>query len=245
VNTKIFKLISEQLNQSFGLARYQGLVDRINEHTVIDDLPWTPARYRKFKQCIETELDLTSTFSGSIKDTVDDFDQRYSARFFGQMWKPRTDEYFYTGWNLVEEINRQDPQSVLDVGCGYHPFKGRIRNLIGIDPYNNCADYMIDILDYRVPDGTHDHIIALGSINFNSKQDIELRFAQCVRLLSPGGRLYMRCNPGIAWSAGPYVDIFPWSFETAYELSTKYQLTLSAIKKDYDRLAIFFSKSFT
>ena len=39
---------------------------------------------------------------------------------------------------------------VLDVGCGYHPFKGRINNIVGIDPYNNCADYEVDILDYKV-----------------------------------------------------------------------------------------------
>lgn len=243
MNTKIFSLVLKNLQKSFGPAKYQSLVDEINGNTVIADMPWTPARYRKFKQAIELELDLESTFSGTVENIVDDFDRRYSLRFFGQMWKPRTDQYFYTGWNLVDEINQQNPQSVLDVGCGYHPFKGRIKNLVGIDPYNNCADYMIDILDYRVPDATHDHIIALGSINFNSREDVELRFAECVRLLAPGGKLYMRCNPGTLWTTAPYVDIFPWSFEVAYELAKKYNLTLSTVKKDYDRLAIFFVKS--
>jgi ubiquinone/menaquinone biosynthesis C-methylase UbiE len=243
MNTKIFSLVLKNLQKSFSLVKYQSLVDEINGNTVIADMPWTPARYRKFKQAIELELDLESTFSGTVENIVDDLDRRYSSRFFGQMWKPRTDQYFYTGWNLVDEINQQNPQSVLDVGCGYHPFKGRIKNLVGIDPYNNCADYMIDILDYRVPDATHDHIIALGSINFNSQEDVELRFAECVRLLTPGGKLYMRCNPGITWTAAPYVDIFPWSFEVAYELAKKYNLTLSTVKKDYDRLAIFFVKS--
>jgi predicted RNA-binding protein associated with RNAse of E/G family len=28
--------------------------------------------------------------------------------------------------------------------------KGAYKILIGIDPYNNCADYEVDILDYKV-----------------------------------------------------------------------------------------------
>jgi carboxypeptidase Taq len=94
-------------------------------------------------------------------------------RFFSEIWKPRTGDYDYTGWQLADEINALNPESVLDVGCGYHPFKGRIPNLIGIDPYNNCADFMVDILDYKVKPASHDHIIALGSINFNS-QDVRV-----------------------------------------------------------------------
>lgn len=242
MNTKIFALLIENLHAAFALPRYKELSGHFDKMTRVDQLPWTPARYQKFKLTIESTLDLPSDLVGTVQDIVNDLDRRYCTRFFGQMWKPRTECYSYTGWNLVEEINAQNPQSVLDVGCGYHPFKGRIKNLVGIDPYNNCADYMVDILDYRVPGASHDHIIALGSINFNSREDIELRFAECVRLLAPGGQMYMRCNPGVAWSAGPYVDIFPWSFEVAYDLARRYQLNLTSVKQDYDRLAIRFTK---
>lgn len=243
MNSKIFNLLRENLCHSFSLAKHAGLIDQINKDTVISDLPWTPVRYQKFRQSVEKELELEINWSGTLENIVDEFDRKYSARFFGQMWKPRTESYVYTGWNLIDEINQQNPQSVLDVGCGYHPFKNRIHNLIGIDPYNNCADYMIDILEYSVPDETHDHIIALGSINFNSFDDISARFGQCVRLLSPGGKLYMRCNPGISWPKAPYVDIFPWSFQTAYHLADTYRLKLQQIKKDYDRLALLYIKA--
>jgi hypothetical protein len=118
---------------------------------------------------------------------------------------------------------------VLDVGCGYHPFKGRINNIAGIDPYNNCADYMVDILDYV---GSHDVIIALGSINFNSKDEIETRFAKCVSILEPGGRFYLRANPGIPHKTGPYVDIFPWTFEIVKEFEQRYNLKLLEFKKE-------------
>jgi hypothetical protein len=87
------------------------------------------------------------------------------------------------------------------------------------DPYNNCADYEVDILEYRVKPESHDHIIALGSINFNSKDEIEQRFAHCVTLLAPCGKFYLRANPGIPHKTGPYVDIFPWTFEIVNEFA--------------------------
>lgn len=241
MNTKIFNLLITKLYEAFHLPKHKNIV--IDENTQIDQLPWTPARYRKFKDAVEAELSLPCDYVGTLRDIVADLDQRYLTRFFGEIWKPRTDDYSYTGWSLVDEINKQDPQSVLDVGCGYHPFKGRIPNLIGIDPFNNCADYMVDILEYKVRPGSHDHIIALGSINFNSRDDIEQRFSHCVDLLATGGRLYMRVNPGISHKTGPYVDIFPWNFEVVKEFEEKYNLHLETFKKDAnDRLYFVYQK---
>jgi len=114
--------------------------------------------------------------------------------------------------------------------------------LVGIDPYNNCADFQVDILDYRVEPESYDHIIALGSINFNSRADIELRFGATVNLLAPGGRLWMRVNPGHSHKNGPWVEIFPWSFEIAYEFAKNYNLTLETVKQDQDRLFFLFTR---
>ena len=229
MNTKIFNLIKENLHSAFNLPKYQNIV--INENTQVDQLPWTPARYRKFKDAVEAELSLPCDYVGTLKNIVTDLGERYILRFFGEIWKPRTGDYDYTGWNLVDQINAQDPQNVLDVGCGYHPFKGRIKNLVGIDPYNNCADYEVDILDYKVSH-KHDHILALGSINFNSRDEIEARFAHCVDLLAPGGKFYLRANPGITHKTGPYVEIFPWTFEIVNEFAEKYNLKLLEFKRD-------------
>ena len=132
---------------------------------------------------------------------------------------------------------------VLDVGCGYHPFKGRIQNIIGIDPYNNCADYEVDILEYKIKPESHDVIIALGSINFNSKDEIEARFSHCVNLLKKSGKFYLRANPGITHKTGPYVEIFPWTFEVVNEFAEKYNLKLDTFKKDAnDRLYFVYTK---
>jgi hypothetical protein len=129
------------------------------------------------------------------------------------------------------------------VGCGYHPFKGRIHNIIGIDPYNNCADYEVDILDYKVKPESHDVIIALGSINFNSRDEIQSRFAHCVSLLKPGGKFFLRANPGITHKTGPYVEIFSWTFEIVNEFAETYNLSLDTFKKDAnDRLYFVYTK---
>ena len=236
MNTKIFNLITRNLETTFNLPKYQNIV--IDRDTVVDELPWTPARYRKFKDAVEAELSLPCEYCGTLKEIVADLSERYTHRFFSEIWKPRTGDYDYTGWALAERIAEQNPQAVLDVGCGYHPFKGRIPNLVGIDPYNNCADFEVDILDYRVKT-KYDHIIALGSINFNSQDEIEERFAHCVDLLESGGNFYLRANSGIPHKTGPYVDIFPWSFELVNEFADKYNLKLLEFKRDNNERLYF------
>jgi hypothetical protein len=241
MNTKIYKLVQKNLYDTFNLPKYKDVI--IAPDTVVDELPWTPARYRKFKDAVEAELALEDcSFNGPLLKIVDTLSERYILRFFGEIWRPRTDDYNHTGWQLVDEINKLEPRAVLDVGCGYHPFKGRIQNLVGIDPYNAAADYQVDILEYRVKH-KHDVIIALGSINFNSRDEIEARMQHCVNLLETGGRFYLRANPGITHKTGPYVEIFPWSFEIVNDFAEKFNLKLLEFKKDAnDRLYFVYQK---
>jgi SAM-dependent methyltransferase len=233
----------ENLNFTFNLPKYQKIRKELNENTELDSLPWTPARRKKFEDKISAELQFESVqLQGTVAQIVDQLDKRYLNRFFGEIWKPTTEQYQYSGWALVDEINKHDPKAVLDFGCGYNPFKGRIKNLVGIDPYNNCADYMVDILEFKVEPASFDHIIVFGSLNFNSRDDIEKRFKRLTELLMPGGKMYFRVNPGITWPTGPYVDIFPWSFEIAYELAGFYNLDLETFKKDNNNRYYFVYK---
>lgn len=241
MNSKIFSLLQKNLQSTFNLPKYSKI--SIDVDTKIDQLPWTPARFKKFKDAIEAELSLPCDYVGTLREITDDLSERYILRFFSEIWRPRTNDYSHTGWELAEEVNKLEPKKVLDVGCGYHPFKGRINNIIGIDPYNNMADYQVDILDYKVKPESHDVIIALGSINFNSRDEIEERFSHCVNLLAKGGKFYLRANPGITHKTGPYVDIFPWSFEIVNEFAEKYNLKLETFKKDAnDRLYFVYEK---
>jgi hypothetical protein len=241
MNTKIFNLIAKNLQTAFNLPKYANI--SIDADTDVQSLPWTPARYSKFKDAVEAELSLSCEYRGTLREIVADLSERYTHRFFAEIWKPRTGDYEHTGWELADEVNKLNPERVLDVGCGYHPFKGRINNLIGIDPYNNCADYEVDILDYKVKPESHDVIIALGSINFNSRDEIQSRFAHCVSLLKKGGKFFLRANPGITHKTGPYVEIFNWTFEVVNEFAETYNLTLDTFKKDAnDRLYFVYTK---
>jgi len=244
MNTRIFDMIVKNLEVAFSLPKYQSVRDTLGENTRIDFLPWTPARFTKFENAVKDELQFNDiNLQGTVAEVVDRLDKKYLNRFFGEIWKPTTEIYQYSGWGLVEEINKAEPKAVLDFGCGYNPFKGRIKNLVGIDPYNNCADYEVDILDYKVKAESHDVIIALGSINFNSREDIEQRFSHCVSLLKSGGKFYLRANPGITHKTGPYVEIFPWTFEVVNEFAETYKLRLETFKRDAnDRLYFVYTK---
>ncbi len=229
----------KNLEESFSLPKYNEVRENIGAATVVDELPWTPARYRKFKDAMEAELHLPSDYAGTVINITNDLSDRYTHRFFSEVWQPRTNDYDWSGWRVAEQINELNPQSVLDVGCGYHPFKNRIQNVVGIDPYNDAADYMVDILEYKVKPESHDHIIALGSINFNSHNEIAERIQHCVSLLKTGGTMWMRVNPGIPHKTGPYVDIFPWSFEVVNEFSEQFNLELMEFKKDRNERLYF------
>jgi len=69
------------------------------------------------------------------------------------------------------------------------------------------------------------------------------RFSHCINLLKNNGKFYLRANPGIPHKTGPYVDIFPWTFEVVNEFAEKYNLNLDTFKKDAnDRLYFVYTK---
>jgi diaminopimelate decarboxylase len=85
--------------------------------------------------------------------------------------------------------------------------------------------------------------MALGSINFNSHDEIETRFSHCVDLLKTDGKFFLRANPGITHKTGPYVEIFNWTFEVVNKFAEKYNLRLETFKKDAnDRLYFVYQK---
>lgn len=241
MNTKIFSLINKNLCQAFSLPKYQNLT--IDYNTVIDNLPWSPARRRKFESSVLSSLAFTTgEFSGTVAECVDRFDRRYMNRFFTEIWKPNLDRYQFSGWEVADRVNQMAPKKVLDIGCGYNLLKDKIPNLIGIDPYNSAADYMVSLDEFVSDDKSFDVILALGSLNFGSVADISAQFNKTITLLKSGGLLILRLNPGQQWNTAPYVDIFPWSFETVSCLCRDYSVNLLKYKHDCDRIYCEISK---
>ena len=97
MNTKIFSLITKNLHLAFNLPKYQQISASIGSATVVEDLPWTPARYRKFRDAVQAELALPCDYSGTLEQIVADLSERYTHRFFSEIWRPRTGEYDHSG----------------------------------------------------------------------------------------------------------------------------------------------------
>lgn len=232
MNHKIFNQIQENLKQSFNLPKYKDVQASINPNTIITSLPWTPKKQEKFIESLNKIFDVEIDINMSLLNLTNSIDIKYSARFWGEIWQPRTDVFQYTGWNIVERINKANPKAVLDVGCGFNQFKARIPNLIGIDAFNNSADFMVDILDYNVPNESYDHVIVFGSINFGDFNDINDRFKKVIDLTMPGGTIYVRANPGEVHKNGTWIDIYPWDFETAFKIANLHNCKLESFKKD-------------
>ncbi|HXM56299.1 MAG TPA: class I SAM-dependent methyltransferase [Candidatus Dormibacteraeota bacterium] len=138
------------------------------------------------------------------------------AFFSAARWRSSMDLFPLSGWNLIDEVNALRPRFVVDAGCGFNPFKGRIPNLIGIDLVNEAADLVCDLAEAPVRDGSIDVALALGSINFGDREDVRAGLATVHRWLTPGGRLFLRANPGEPIGGG--VVVFPWSAEEARSL---------------------------
>jgi SAM-dependent methyltransferase len=242
MNIKIYKFLEDSLQQAFKLEKYDNVRESLSLHTLYSGLPWTPARRNKFESHCEETFGFMPRWQGTLGEITQQIDHEYMHWFFSQVWRPQLDLYSYSGWTLVDLINQQDPKNVLDVGCGYNQFKGRIRNLTGIDPYNNCADYMVDVMDFNVKE-KFDHILALGSVNFGEWDDVKLHVEKIFDLTEPGGHIYYRGNPGIPHHNGPWVDIFPWDFERIYSIAQEHGVELVTFKKDNnDRLYWVFKK---
>lgn len=244
MNQKILDFLIKNLKNVFNLERWKEIREQIDQNTMIKDLPWTPKRFEKFKQELVDTFDVEPDLSGTVLKLSDDLDNKYANRFWGGgVWQPRTDVYQYSGWNIVEEINKMCPKAVLDVGCGYNQFKPRIKNLVGIDKYNNSADYMVDILDYDVEPESYDAVIVFGSINFGTYEDVAARFKKVFDLTAPGGKVYVRANPGEGHKNGPWIQIFPWDFKHAHSIAIEHGVKLVTYKQDNgNRLFFLYEK---
>ena len=125
----------------------------------------------------------------------------------------------YSGWNLINKVS--DNEWVLDVGCGPNPFKGKIKNLIGIDPAYDEADYKVTIEKFKT-NKKFDVAFCLGSINFGEENKIISEIHSIVNLLNPDSRIYWRCNPGRKDHPSKeceFIDFFPWTFEMHQKFS--------------------------
>jgi hypothetical protein len=153
-------------------------------------------------------------------------------KYFSTVWHSRVDQYRYSGWELINKIHPDE--NVIDVGCGHNLFKGKISNIVGIDPAFLESDYQTTIEEFQI-DQKFDVAFCLGSINFGSEENILIQIQCVVKLLKSSARIYWRCNPGRADhgnEACKEIDFYPWSFAKHVEFAERFGFRLTMVCYD-------------
>ena len=156
--------------------------------------------------------------------------------YFNGIWQDKNFERLeYSGYQLVNYVNDQAPSSALDIGCGYNRFKGKIKRLIGIDPYNDHADIKISLEDFY-PSPAYDIVLALGSINFGDETTIDYQMS-LIHVLFRKEAIF-RVNPGIPHDWADVGDIhgiewYPWTKEKIYAIANQYKYKVKKFEEEY------------
>ena len=193
-----------------------------------------------------TQPYILETFGVEVKrcDTLEQYveaiDDACLHKYFSKYWQNDMKKWKYSGLALIDEVNSLKPRAVLDVGCGYNEFKGKIDNLIGIDPYNDLADFKTGTLDYKT-DEKFDVILCLGSVNFGNRDKIIAEMEKCVELLADGGTMFFRVNPGLQQDKpeAKWIEFFAWNVPFIIELSNMFDLDILDIRDDTNQRKYF------
>jgi SAM-dependent methyltransferase len=193
-----------------------------------------------------TQPYILDTFGVEVKrcDTIEQYvnaiDSACLHKYFSKYWDNDMKKWKYSGLALIDEVNNLKPRAVLDVGCGYNEFKGKIDNLIGIDPYNDLADLEVGTLEYKT-EQKFDVILCLGSVNFGSREKIIAEVGRCVDLLADGGTMFFRVNPGVQHDKPEayWIEFFAWNVPFIIELSEMFKLNVLDIRDDTNQRKYF------
>ena len=149
---------------------------------------------------------------GLIKEAEDELLWRFTYDVHNLI----LDKYYSTYWRkwndtgamkatghkpIADKVNKLNPKTVLDVGCGYNEYKAHILcdKFVGIDPYNDAADIKQGIYEYyhKNKEKQFDVVLVLGSLNFGPHDKIIEEIDIVDKMTVQGGRQYWRVNPGI------------------------------------------------
>lgn len=123
-------------------------------------------------------------------------DNRLSSRFYPALWNGDSFQDDASFAEMYERINSKNPTLVIDAGCGRNKHKEKIKNLIGFDPspFPNI-DFCSTILDADFENESADAVLALGSIQFFSKDYIKQNIEKVLSWCKPNGLIEMRIAP--------------------------------------------------
>jgi len=184
----------------------------------------------------------------TIGELVDLIDDKVLDNYFRNHWEAEMEKYKYGGLKLIDKVNNLKPHRVLDIGCGDHEFKGKINNLIGIDPYNRNADHEVKLLDYQ-PKEKFDVTIALGSINFGSTDKIFAELEHAVSLCNSSAVMFFRVNPGLPHENEPdrpagdqsrWISFYAWDSNFIINCASQLGVDILDIRIDSHKNRLYF-----
>ena len=76
------------------------------------------------------KIDYSSGGHGSMPELSTQIDKACLRKYFSEIWQPETKKFKYSGLAIIDEVNNLKPDNVIDIGCGYNEFKGKIKNHI-------------------------------------------------------------------------------------------------------------------
>jgi hypothetical protein len=197
---------------------------------------------QKLRQAIvgTFDVEIEDVSFGNVGELVDKIDDAVLGRYFSEVWQPEMKKFKYSGLSLIDEVNNLKPRSVLDIGCGYNEFKGKINNLTGLDPFNHRADICCKIADYRTTE-LYDVVLALGSINFGSTDKIFTELERAVELTAPGGKLFFRVNPGVQHTPpeSRWISFYSWNSNFIINCADYFGVDVLDIKNDNNNRMYF------
>ena len=157
-------------------------------------------------------------------------EQEELDKFFNSTWKAKPlEKWEHTGIKLIDKIKPNE--SVIDVGCGDNLFKGKIDNLIGIDPYNTLADIKVGILEFET-DKKFDVAFCLGSIKYGNEETIIKQISKIVSILKNTNRIYWRFN---ASSSTEKTPIFIWNEEKIKHFANMFNYQIKYMAKENEK----------
>ena len=109
-------------------------------------------------------------------------------------------EFFGKTWNQTEVDDHvlkriKDAKNVIDVGCGFNPYKKSTENLVGVDIVNDQADHICDILEFPAWERKFDVAICYGILHFNSYDWIRERLEWVINNTTDNAEILMKVNP--------------------------------------------------
>ena len=207
--------------------------------------PWLLYNEDKLKHAIQSTFRITleDMSYNHIGELIDKIDNQVLYNYFSKVWQPQTKKFKYSGLKLIDEINLLKPDNVIDLGCGYNEFKGKINNIIGLDPYNPKADICSTILNFKTTE-KYDIALCLGSINFGSTDKIVAEVAKAVEITNPNGLLYFRVNPGNSHEAveSNWISFYNWTPNFIINIATLLNVTILDLRNDSNNRIYFVLK---